>query len=106
MLIRVCRASLRIFTAAGGMEALRQKSLALTGYLEKLLDELEEDVSIITPRDAAARGCQLSLTFKRSPREVYKVLQREGIIIDFREVCCQLMTHAFLFAVPRKAVIE
>ncbi len=52
-------ASLALFQEAG-IERLREKSLELTGYLEFLLDQLGTAIQLITPRDPAARGCQLS----------------------------------------------
>ncbi len=45
------------------MPALRAKSIELTGYLARLLEELP--VEVITPPDATARGAQLSLRFDR-----------------------------------------
>src|SRR6266704_4611406 len=58
------RASLAIFDQAGGMESLRAKSLKLSGYLEFLLTEAgsnrqsgSDRFTIITPREADARGC-------------------------------------------------
>lgn len=51
-------ASLRIFESAG-IDRLREKSLALTAFLEALLAPLP--VTLVTPRDPAARGNQLSL---------------------------------------------
>src|SRR5262249_46325017 len=55
------RASLDLFDEAG-TGALREKSERLTGYLEWLLDQLPPGtVEILTPRDSAQRGCQLSL---------------------------------------------
>src|SRR6185503_14058519 len=53
-------ASLALFEQAS-LARLRQKSVALTGYLEYLLDRLAPDVGLITPRAANARGCQLSV---------------------------------------------
>jgi kynureninase len=44
-----------------GMAALRERSVAMTGYLERLLDALVPDASLLTPRDPRARGAQLSL---------------------------------------------
>ncbi len=42
-----------------GFQALRARSVALTGYLLKLLDDLP--VEILTPREPSARGAQLPL---------------------------------------------
>ena len=55
------RASLDLFERAG-MEALRSKSLALTGMLEALVRaRLSGVLDIITPAEPQRRGCQLSL---------------------------------------------
>lgn len=54
--------SLEMFDESG-MPALRERSARLTGYLERLLDEIlaGRPASIITPRDPARRGAQLSV---------------------------------------------
>ena len=47
------RASLNVFTEAGGIAPLREKSLKLTGYFEDLLTEsLGDRVNIITPSES------------------------------------------------------
>jgi kynureninase len=80
-------ASLEIFRAAG-FGRLREKSLALTGFLEFLLGRLAPEVRIISPRDAAARCCQLSMriagTADRGKR-VFDVLRERGVVCDWRE---------------------
>jgi kynureninase len=79
------RASLEIFDEAG-MPALRAKSLRLTGYLRFLLERrLPESVEILTPRDPAAHGCQLSFLVHDRPRERFDALQKAGMVCDFRE---------------------
>jgi kynureninase len=79
------RASLALFDEAG-MTALRAKSERLTGYLEFLLDRLPRGkFEVMTPRQPARRGCQLSLLIHDRPRELQSRLQREGVICDFRE---------------------
>jgi kynureninase len=79
------RASLDVFTEAGGIDPLRRKSVRLTGYLEWLLkNECGGDVAIITPADPARRGCQLSLEV-RGGREIYRRLEAEGVTCDWRE---------------------
>jgi kynureninase len=79
------RVSLDLFDEAG-IERLRAKSLALTGYLEHLLDRLPGGrVEIITPRDPAARGCQLSLRVPDGGRDLFSALEKEGVVADFRE---------------------
>jgi len=81
-------ASLPLFDQAG-MPALRAKSVQLTGYLESLLRaQLAESVTILTPRDPEARGCQLSLRLRRTPSEAHKVfdaLAAAGFTGDWRE---------------------
>jgi len=80
------RASYSIFDEAGGMEPLRAKSIKLTGYLEFLLNETgSKCYSIITPRGANARGCQLSILAQEHPKELFKELQTAGVKCDFRE---------------------
>ena len=74
------------------MEQLREKSLKLTGYLEYLIDQHLQKLSktstvrceIMTPKDPAQRGCQLSLKFNFDIAEVYKQLARRGIAVDKR----------------------
>ncbi|KJR89902.1 kynureninase [Sporothrix schenckii 1099-18] len=58
-------ASLEVFREAGGVDALRKKSVSLTGFLEALLNslpsELRSKFRILTPSVPALRGAQLSL---------------------------------------------
>jgi kynureninase len=81
------RASLAIFDEAGGMEALRAKSIKLTGYLQFLLESNRGDkrFTIITPGEMDARGCQLSILVHEHPRELFRKLQAAGVKCDFRE---------------------
>jgi kynureninase len=80
-------ASLALFEQAG-LQRLRQKSVALTGYLEYLLDRLAPDVELITPRAAQARGCQLSVRIVGASgrgQRVFDALTAQGVIGDWRE---------------------
>jgi kynureninase len=79
-------ASLAIFKEAG-MERLRAKSLSLTGFMERLVGGLAPAVSIITPREPAARGCQLSIRVTGGPargRAVFDALLERGVVCDWR----------------------
>jgi kynureninase len=76
-------ASLAIFDEVG-MTALRAKSIALTGYLEELLDALVPDGEMITPRAPAWRGAQLSVRFD-DVRARHRALEARGIVADLRE---------------------
>lgn len=76
-------ASLEIFEQAG-IENLRTKSEQMTGYLENLLKEIPQ-IKIITPSNPKERGCQLSLIAIDKPKELFKFLQDNGIITDWRE---------------------
>src|SRR5690606_13012944 len=81
-------ASLELFTAAG-MTRLREKSVALTGLLERRLDEtLADRIEILTPRSPTRRGCQLSLRLREgiaAGRAVHAGLGAAGIVCDWRE---------------------
>jgi kynureninase len=79
------RASMDIFSEAG-LDALRAKSVSLTGYLEFLLREkLSSDFSIITPAEETHRGAQLSIRLSRRSREICDKLAAVGVITDWRE---------------------
>ncbi|MFU8820420.1 MAG: kynureninase [Gammaproteobacteria bacterium] len=81
-------AALEIFMEAG-MDRLREKSLALTGLLERRLDEtLPGAIEILTPRAPERRGCQLSLRLREGAeagRTVFARLGEAGIVCDWRE---------------------
>jgi kynureninase len=80
------RASLSIFDEAGGMEVLRAKSIKLTGYLQFLLESAKHStLTVITPRDTDARGCQLSILVREHPKELFAKLEASGVKCDFRE---------------------
>ena len=79
------RASLELFDEAG-MDRLRAKSRALTGYLEHLLrTRLADRLSIISPADPDQRGCQLSLRTGPEGRDAHRHLSERGIRCDWRE---------------------
>lgn len=82
------RASLDLFAGAG-MAALRGKSVRLTGYLEALIDAgLADVLDVVTPRDPAQRGCQLSLRVaggRERGRALFEFLAAQGIVGDWRE---------------------
>jgi kynureninase len=81
------KASLDIFAAAG-MDALRAKSIKLTAYLEFLLEDLASKglpLQIITPKDPAARGCQLSVIAGAQGKQIFDYLSAQGVICDWRE---------------------
>jgi kynureninase len=81
-------ASLELFGRAG-LARLRQKSLALTATLHRLIDErLSRSVEVVTPADPAQRGCQLSLRLALPAAQAHAChvrLEAAGVIADWRE---------------------
>ncbi len=68
-----------------GMPLLRAKSIRLTGFLEACLREAAGDrITLLTPSDPEARGCQLSLLLPERSREVFDRLTEAGVIADYR----------------------
>lgn len=84
-------ASLSIFEETS-IQALRQKSLKLTAYLQYLLlkdisadSKTDGAFQIITPLDPAQRGAQLCLLLREGlVDEVQARLDEAGVIVDVR----------------------
>lgn len=90
MLLALHKAALDIFDEAGGLSPLRAKSKMLTGYLEFLITNInqnkgEEFFKIITPVNEEERGCQLSIICKHNARQTFDFLSSNGVIGDWRE---------------------
>lgn len=82
------RVALEQFDRAG-MERLRAKSIALSGYLRWLIEGISQtngDIfNIITPKDPAQNGAQLSILVNGDGRAVFDRLTRQGVVCDWRE---------------------
>lgn len=82
------RASLDTIKDAGGIQAMRDKSLKLSRYLRDLLEqELTDEINILTPADEQASGCQLSLTVNLhglDGKTVFDRIEAAGVTCDFR----------------------
>jgi len=77
--------SLKLFDEVG-MDKLRKKSIALTGYLEFLVKSLGEDIiNIVTPSDPNQRGSQLSIQVKSADKKLFDEITARGVIADWRE---------------------
>lgn len=72
------------------MQALRRKSMLLTGYLEYLIQHYYSQdparphrphIRIITPSDPEQRGCQLSFSFSTHIGKVLQELRRRGVVV-------------------------
>ena len=82
------KAALESFQEAG-IERLRTKSVALTGWLQSQIElELGRVLEIVTPADPQRRGCQLSLRVRdgrESGRSLFGFLEQQGVVCDWRE---------------------
>ena len=83
------RGSLDTIDLAGGIGALRRKSLKLSQYLMDLIEaELADSIHIITPREDEARGCQVSLMVTvegLDGKAMFDALEKNGVTTDWRE---------------------
>ncbi|PVU92412.1 hypothetical protein BB561_003833 [Smittium simulii] len=95
------RAALDVFDKTS-MEALRARSLVLTGYLEYLLNAMEntsKNIRIMTPKNPNERGAQLSLVFTdNTVDDVFNYLKSYGIIADIRRPIVIRVAPAPLFS--------
>jgi kynureninase len=82
------RAALDIFDETSYAQR-RMKTMKLSGYLEFVLDEIARknnaNFEIITPRDWAQRGSQLSVFLHGHGRQLFDKLMAAGVIADWRE---------------------
>lgn len=82
------RASLDVFDQVD-MDAHRKKGLDLSlrcmEMLEALSAELGEPMELLTPRNDAARGCQVSVKFLQRDRHFFDALVKQGVVADWRE---------------------
>jgi len=79
------KVSLDIFMEVGP-EKLREKSQRLTGYLEAMIESVNDgSITIITPKSPDERGAQLSLLAGKDARVLHTALGEAGVICDFRE---------------------
>ncbi|TYR75763.1 kynureninase [Rossellomorea vietnamensis] len=76
--------SLEIFEEAG-IESVRKKSLQLTAYLMRLIEDRLSDYgfSISNPKEDSARGGHVCLQHDEASR-ICKALKQNGVIPDFR----------------------
>lgn len=83
------KAALEIVSEAG-WDQLQQKRKKLNAWLWFLLQDLEKTtggsaIEFITPREEAARGCQVSILMLRDGKKIFDQLAAAGIIVDWRE---------------------
>ena len=79
------RSSLDLFDKAG-FSNLISKSKSLTGFLEYLINDLNNSkINIITPKNPKERGCQLSIQVKDANKKLHTQLTKSGVISDWRE---------------------
>jgi kynureninase len=80
--------ALALYTEAGAAR-LRAKSLSLSTLALELLDaRCAGRVTVVTPRDDAQRGCQLSLRISGGAdagRRIYEAISARGVVCDWRE---------------------
>ncbi|PCI99208.1 MAG: kynureninase [Flavobacteriales bacterium] len=85
------KAAIDIFDEVG-MDKLLKKQKLISGYLEFIVDDVNESLSssnksleIITPRDWKERGCQVSVIAHGFGKSLFDELTAEGVITDWRE---------------------
>lgn len=83
------KASLELFEEAG-IENLHAKRKRLNAYLWFVIDAVETGqqekiLEVITPKNEAEHGCQISLLVHKNGRKIYEALMQKGIMVDWRE---------------------
>ncbi|MBC7291408.1 MAG: kynureninase [Actinotalea sp.] len=90
------------------VEAVRARSLSLTGFLVEALAAVVPEVTVVTPRDAGRRGSHVTVAHPDAYGVVQALIAR-GVVGDYREpglvrlgVAAPYLTHAQLL----RAVLE
>ncbi|MBK8340078.1 MAG: kynureninase [Flavobacteriales bacterium] len=96
----VHRVALEQFDRAG-MGILRAKSIALTGFLRRTIEDISAAngniFNIITPDDPAQSGAQLSILVNGDGRGIFKQLTQRGVFCDWREPNVMRMAPAPMY---------
>jgi kynureninase len=79
------RVSLDLF-AGVGMDALRARSVRLTGFLERLLDAVarRRPIELLTPRQPERRGAQLSVLVEDAAAVTARLFDEHRVQVDDR----------------------
>ncbi|WP_420457987.1 kynureninase [Neolewinella sp.] len=77
-------AGLPLFARAGGMQALRDRSIELTAALYEQLQYVP-GVRLLTGADPAQRGAQLSVYVPGQRPELERQLSERGLVCDYRQ---------------------
>lgn len=83
------KAALDVFDEAG-WDKVFTKAKTLNQYLWHVLDEVnavcaDRPLQIITPRDEAEHGCQVSMLMLRDGKKIFDELKAQSVIADWRE---------------------
>jgi kynureninase len=83
------KAALDVFEEAG-MDRLQKKTKLLSAYLFFILQDINKKahkkiIEIITPLNEEERGCQVSMFMLERGREIFELLNSQGVVTDWRE---------------------
>ncbi|HRK31782.1 MAG TPA: kynureninase [Tepidisphaeraceae bacterium] len=92
------RGSLSLFDRSD-IASLRSKSLALTEFLFRLIDErlAKHGAQIVTPREPHRRGGHVSIAHENA-EQICKAIAAEGIVTDFRRPGIIRITPAAMYS--------
>lgn len=96
------KASLEVFSEAGGVKRLRTKAIKQFEYLDFLLEsKLSGLIDVITPKQAKSRGCQHSIRIRNlgteGSKKVFEKIEARGVVCDFRYPNVIRVAHAPLY---------
>jgi kynureninase len=90
------RTSLELFDKVG-VDALRERSVRLTGFLESLIDSGPGE--LVTPRQPERRGAQLSLRIAGAAEVARRLRFEHGVIVDVRKPDIVRLAPAPLYSI-------